>query len=1277
MNRLFHVWIGVSVLCAAPLFGCSSSNEGSGETRETRRQAAGATSSEVGARMVDAREQQPEWAVPFGAAFWNEATSEGDQSDADRDGGVASGRNLDLQRVVERVSSAFERLDEGAVEVERFTHRTALEGESLVVEPRLPRVEQAEQVRATHRTAEVRCGSESAEFDRGADWVVTGNTAQRRLDETLGLIEHVAVGAEGPRVTWRFGRAATEDCDTLTVETRLGGLSYKTATDRGLHFADETGRARLRVGHATVVDADGDRWRREVEHAGSGRLEVALEEELLAEADAPLAIDPVFEPEQAVDSPVDSARTRSPDILRTASNGDNTLVVWSDSPFFSADWIGAARVSSSGTVLDPSGLGFDSSMADYGPPAVASDGTDYMVAWSDGRSSPSSIYGTRVDGNDGTLWQGASGTELASNSSNAMTAPALGSNGSNYLVVWKDERGGSGSEDIYGVRVDSNGNRVDATDLKIGAASDLQTAPRVASNGSGFLVTWEDHREINDTDIHAARVTSSGSLPDSPSGLVVEGQVGGDSAPAVASDGSDYLVVWKEATDDISAATVSLSSGGTSVSSPFGVSTVSGTQESPEVTYGQSNYLVVWTDQRNASRGDDQTIFATRVDSSGNILDGSGFAVSDAAGYDESLPGVAFDGTNFVVSWYLDAAGQDIDPIYSARVSTSPTIQDPDGILMNPRDNRQLDIALASDGSQYYAVWADNRNPRDAEGIYGLRLDQSGTPKSTTATKIADESAFEGEPKVATNGSNFMVAWEAGQDDELHAKRIDTANGSVLDATPVTVTSSLHFFGALDVASNGTDYLVAWQDDRNGNPDIYAARVEGSGAVQDAGGIEVAARSDDHERPAVASDGTDYLVVWDDDRDNPLDPDLFGARIRASNGAVLDTPDGFAISQAANNQERVDVTFGSSNYRLVWQDGRHSAGTPEVYTVEVGTNGSVLGATEQRVTNNSSSDKYPAIAYDGRVYTLVWERGGEVRGARVVDGTDELVDKPGGSGSFKVDDGNKPVVASHATSEFLAGYHRTPSSNNVRRAYTRGFDLDADGDGELDHADNCPNTKNSSQTDSDGDGVGDACDPCPNTAGATCNIDGTSCIAEGDKNPNNSCEECQPSVSETSWTVDANNSCDDGNPCTTGDTCTTSGTCQGGSTKDCSQLDTQCATGVCKESAGGCTTTPKSSSTSCDDGDPCTVDDTCDGNGSCTAGDPKDCSSLDTACQVGVCNTSAGGCTTENRPDGTQCGDSKSCQNGTLTLQDTCQSGSCQDGGTESCSPYVTCGSST
>lgn len=144
-----------------------------------------------------------------------------------------------------------------------------------------------------------------------------------------------------------------------------------------------------------------------------------------------------------------------------------------------------------------------------------------------------------------------------------------------------------------------------------------------------------------------------------------------------------------------------------------------------------------------------------------------------------------------------------------------------------------------------------------------------------------------------------------------------------------------------------------------------------------------------------------------------------------------------------------------------------------------------------------------------------------------------------------------------------------------------------------------------------------------------------------------------------------NDPCDDGLDCTENDVCT-SGVC-GGSAVDCSGLTMDCQVGVCTEAAGGCTTEPALNTSSCDDGDPCTVSDACAG-GVCNGGSPKDCSAAgDGVCMVGVCEAGTGDCIAEPVTDGTGCDDGVFC-----TANDQCQSGVCDGTSTTVC-PDSTC----
>ncbi len=126
-------------------------------------------------------------------------------------------------------------------------------------------------------------------------------------------------------------------------------------------------------------------------------------------------------------------------------------------------------------------------------------------------------------------------------------------------------------------------------------------------------------------------------------------------------------------------------------------------------------------------------------------------------------------------------------------------------------------------------------------------------------------------------------------------------------------------------------------------------------------------------------------------------------------------------------------------------------------------------------------------------------------------------------------------------------------------------------------------------------------------------------------------------------------SCDDGNPCTENDACS-DGVCEGDA-KDCSSLDSECATGQCGRT-GECVAVPDEDGSACNDGDNCTTGDECT-SGEC-GGTPKDCSASGGNCLIGECNPDTGQCVGEQAEDGTPCDDGHLC-----TQEDTCTDGEC------------------
>jgi hypothetical protein len=118
------------------------------------------------------------------------------------------------------------------------------------------------------------------------------------------------------------------------------------------------------------------------------------------------------------------------------------------------------------------------------------------------------------------------------------------------------------------------------------------------------------------------------------------------------------------------------------------------------------------------------------------------------------------------------------------------------------------------------------------------------------------------------------------------------------------------------MAFDGTNYLVAWQDYRNGPyADVYGARVNTGGAVLDATGIAISLAANEQLTPAVAFDGYDYLVAWQDKRSASTAPDIYGAKLDTA-GTVLDAS-GIIIAKVGYTQFEPAVSAAPSGQILV------------------------------------------------------------------------------------------------------------------------------------------------------------------------------------------------------------------------------------------------------------------------------------------------------------------------------------------------------------------------
>jgi len=245
-------------------------------------------------------------------------------------------------------------------------------------------------------------------------------------------------------------------------------------------------------------------------------------------------------------------------------------------------------------------------------------------------------------------------------------------------------------------------------------------------------------------------------------------------------------------------------------------------------------------------------------------------------------------------------------------VTTGGLVLDPDpGIIISTALYNQSWPAVASTGTVSFVTWADSRS--GLSDIYGTIVSNGGVVQQPSGIAISTSSGDETHPAVAAGGSEFFVVWDysipSGFD--IYGARV-SSGGVVLDPSGIVISTSIFDQRYPGVAYSGSNYLVAWEDTRAGVfPDIYCARLNVGGTVLDTSGIRISDGTQTEDWCAVAYSGSSYLVAWEDNRYGPFD--IFAARV-TTGGIVLD-PGGFTNLLLAS----ASAVGGKGCVELTWQ----------------------------------------------------------------------------------------------------------------------------------------------------------------------------------------------------------------------------------------------------------------------------------------------------------------------------------------------------------------------
>jgi hypothetical protein len=206
------------------------------------------------------------------------------------------------------------------------------------------------------------------------------------------------------------------------------------------------------------------------------------------------------------------------------------------------------------------------------------------------------------------------------------------------------------------------------------------------------------------------------------------------------------------------------------------------------VSDGNSGAIICWTEQYRGAdsvNNADWDIYAQRVDSGGNFVwQSQGVPVCSLSGSNSTYPAMISDGRGgAIVAWEDTRGGLGYTRVFAQRMdSLGNRLWPENGVLVCNQMSGYVELCSDGHGGAIIAYVDGRDQATTSDNIYAQRIDSAGNP-----------------------------VWQA-------------------DGVPVCTADSIQFWPA--IVNNNSNAIIAWQDYRSGNYDIYAQMIDSSGNLK-------------------------------------------------------------------------------------------------------------------------------------------------------------------------------------------------------------------------------------------------------------------------------------------------------------------------------------------------------------------------------------------------------------------------------------------------------------
>jgi hypothetical protein len=382
-----------------------------------------------------------------------------------------------------------------------------------------------------------------------------------------------------------------------------------------------------------------------------------------------------------------------------------------------------------------------------------------------------------------------------------------------------------------------------------------------------------------------------------------------------------------------------------------------------------------------------------------------------------------------IAVWEVSGAGRSLVTSYFDGSNWSS-----EATLASQTTSSSMNAQLVSNGTGFALVWTqfDGANYQ----LYNSFHDGKGW---SIAQALDSENASVGAPQMTTNGTGYAVIWtqmETGSGlSRIYARVSDEENNwgaitAIDDATSDTSSPR--------IASNGSDYAVIW---KQGNPTgIWVRIYSGSWGASSLQRLDDPSNTDNADMHQIASNGSGYSVIWSKSSFDSSGSNIHNTTYHDSAGFGWSTPsdiDGSSLRSKIASQG--SITSNGTGYAVTF--GRHNGSSYDIYAV-LNTNGDATWETPESLElEDGNTDGVPIIASNGNSYATLWT---QYDGSSTYDLLSSIHTGSGWTGASAIEAGSAAVYSGFKLgsigTKYIAAW--TQQAGGIDHIFTNVYDGD-------------------------------------------------------------------------------------------------------------------------------------------------------------------------------------------------------------------------------------------